>query len=115
MAADQRRAAGAARRGAILTRQAKFKSVSVSNDGTCRPLHKVQVASRVHGGRRMALDEVHTATRGFIQVRSGCFGGLQYRLEEFVFLFKAEVYAGIDSRKTPTWSSPPAQAPVCDA
>jgi hypothetical protein len=100
VAANQRRAAGAARRAAMRTRQEKFKRVSVSKDGTCRPLHKVQVASRVHGGRRMALDEVHTATRGSLQVRSGCFGGLQYRLEEFVFMFKAEVYAGIASRKT---------------
>jgi hypothetical protein len=100
VAADQRRAAGAQRRAAIRTRQEKFKRVSVSNDGTCRQLHKVQVASRVDGGRRMALDEVHTATRRSLQVRSGCFGGLEYRLEEFVFLFKAEVYAGIASRKT---------------
>jgi hypothetical protein len=100
VAANQRRTAGAARKAAIRTRQEKFKRVSVSKDGTCRPLHKVQVASHVDGGRRMALDEVHTATRGSLRVRSGCFGGLQYRLEEFVFMFKAEVYAGIASRKT---------------
>jgi hypothetical protein len=99
VATNQLRAAGAQRKAATRAIRAKDKRVSVSNDGTRWPLHKVQVASRVQGGRRMALDEVNTATLGSLQVRSGCFGWLEYRLEELVFLFKAEVYAGIDSSK----------------
>ncbi len=74
VATDQRRAADAQHKAA---RQAKDKRVSVSNDGTRRPLHKLQDASRAQGERRMALGEVHTATRGSLQVRSGCFDGLK--------------------------------------
>jgi len=92
----QRKAADAQRKAADRSKQARGKRVSA--DGTGRPLHRVQVASRAGGGKRMALDEVHTGTPGSLMVRTG--GGLQYRLPEFVFAFRLDVFAGIASRKT---------------
>jgi hypothetical protein len=78
-------------------KMARDQRVSVSADGNRRPLLQVSVASKSQGGKRMALDEIHTGTHGSLKVRFG--GGLEYRWEELMFLFKAEVYAGLASRK----------------
>ena len=99
-AENHRKAADAHRNAANRARIQADKQVSVSADGTRRPLHRVQVASSAQGGRRMALNVVQTATRGSLQVRAGFIGGLEYRLEELVYGMTADVYAGIASRKT---------------
>ena len=63
-------------------------------------MFQVQVASRADGGRRRALEEVLSSTRGSLQVRADGSGGLEYTMEELTNSFRSEVYAGIASRKT---------------
>jgi hypothetical protein len=46
----------------------------------------------------MALDHVQSGTPGSLKVRLN--GGLEYRLDEFVFSFQAEVIAGLAARQT---------------
>jgi hypothetical protein len=69
----------------------------VSSDG--RRLHQVEVASHAQGGKRMALDEVHTKVQGSLKTRAGSLGGLEYRKEELVSAFANEVRAGIAGRE----------------
>ena len=71
---------------ALLTRD---KRVSVSADGTRRPVHRVHTASSADGGKRMALEEVTTTTLGSFMTRS--MGGLQYRRVECVFAMQSDV------------------------
>ena len=69
------------------------KRVSVSADGTPRPVHRVQAAE---GGKRMALDEVTTTTQGSFECRD--MGGLKYRKNEIAFAMQSDVEEGIGSR-----------------
>ncbi len=78
--------------------QMRDKRVSVSADGTRRPVHRVQTASRAGGGKRMALEEVTTTTKGSFTTRT--MGGLQYRRAECVFAMQSDVDEGIGSRST---------------
>ena len=78
--------------------QMRDKRVSVSADGTRRSVHRVQTASRADGGKRMALEEVTTTTKGSFTTRT--MGGLQYRRAECVFAMQSDVDEGIGSRST---------------
>ena len=60
---------------ALESRQTPEKRVLVSADGTRRPVHRVQAASGAEGGKRMALDEVITTTKGSFKCRE--LGGLK--------------------------------------
>jgi hypothetical protein len=74
------------------------KRVSVSADGTRRPVHRVHTASSADGGKRMALEEVTTTILGSFMTRS--MGGLHYRRVECVFAMQSDVDDGIGSRSS---------------
>jgi hypothetical protein len=93
-----KKAADAMRKTATRALQTRDKRVSVSADGTRRPVHRVQAASRADGGKRMALEEVSTTTKGSFTTRT--MGGLQYRRAECVFAMQSDVDEGIGSRSS---------------
>jgi hypothetical protein len=59
-----KKTAFAAQQQASRALSSRSKRVSVSADGTPRPVHRVQAPSGANGGKRMALDEVITLTQG---------------------------------------------------
>jgi hypothetical protein len=93
-----RKSVDAIRKTADRALQLRAKLVSVSADGTCRPVHQVQAASKADGGKRMALEVVSTTTKGSFMTRTRTMGWLQYRRAECVFAMpQSDVDQGIGS------------------
>ena len=78
--------------------KSRGQRVSVSDGGIRRPVHQVRATSRADGGKRMALEQVFTTTKGSFSTRT--MGGLQYRRAECVFAMQSDVDEGIGSRSS---------------
>jgi hypothetical protein len=70
------------------------KDVAVGEDGVRRPVHEVQATSR---GKRMALDEVRSTSKGSFDKRQGGVGGIEYTEDEYVYTMENDVQEGLGS------------------